>query len=627
MAEKGGISVQTEHIFPVIKKWLYSDKDIFLRELVSNASDAIMKLRHLSAIGEAKNIDDNYSIWVVIDKEKKTLSVSDNGIGMTEDEVKKYINQIALSGALDFIQKYDSENKNDVAQGPDGIIGHFGLGFYSSFMVAERVNISTKSYTDAPAVFWTCTDDGEYEMVQGDRVSRGTEITMCVSENELEYLDKNKIGEILAKYCAFMQFPIYLEVVGEEPAKHKETDAEGNEIDVMDERKPINDTEPLWQKNPSLCTDEEYKEFYKKVFFDWNDPLFYIHINADYPLNFKGILYFPRLKNEYESLEGQVKLFYNRVFVADNIKEVLPDYLLMLKGVLDCPELPLNVSRSYLQGSAYVEKIAAHIVKKVGDKLNSLFNVERESYEKCWSDIKTFVEYACIRDRKFFDKVKDSLLFKTTDGEYLSVAEYNEKANKDKTEKVIYYTNDPVQQAVYVNLFKARGIPTVVLEHVMDSQFITSIEQGFENTKFMRVDADASALRGDGDADKNEALEKLFTEASGNDKLKVELSPLADEKIPALLNIAEQSRRFEEMMHLYKLSGEDVSAYSMPLEATLILNSNSNLIKKLSTANEDLAKQLSKHIYTLALLGQRKLSAAELSEFVEASGKLMEQLL
>lgn len=625
MAEKGGISVQTEHIFPVIKKWLYSDKDIFLRELVSNASDAIMKLRHLSAIGEAKNIDDNYSIWVVIDKEKKTLSVSDNGIGMTEDEVKKYINQIALSGALDFIQKYDSDAED--AKGPDGIIGHFGLGFYSSFMVAERVNISTKSYTDAPAVFWTCTDDGEYEMVQGDRTSRGTEITMCVSESELEYLEKSKIAEILGKYCSFMQFPIYLEVVGEELPKHKETDAQGNEIEVMDERKPINDTEPLWQKNPSQCTDEEYKEFYKKVFYDWNDPLFYIHINADYPLNFKGILYFPRLKNEYESLEGQVKLFYNRVFVADNIKEVLPDYLLMLKGVLDCPELPLNVSRSYLQGSAYVEKIANHIVKKVCDKLNGLFSVDRENYEKCWSDIKTFVEYACIRDKKFFDKVKDSLIFKTTDGEFLSVAEYNEKANKDKTEKVIYYTNDPVQQAVYVNLFKARGIPTVVLEHVMDSQFITSIEQGFENTKFMRVDADASALKGEGDADKNEALEKLFIEASGNDKMKVEISPLADEKIPALLNISEQSRRFEEMMHLYRLSGEDVSAYSMPQEATLILNSNSALIKKLSSADEDLAKQLSKHIYTLALLGQRKLSAAELSEFVETSGKLMEKLL
>ncbi|MBQ2720231.1 MAG: molecular chaperone HtpG [Clostridia bacterium] len=625
MAEKGGISVQTEHIFPVIKKWLYSDKDIFLRELVSNATDAIMKLIHLSAIGEAKNIDDNYSIWVVIDKEKKTLSVSDNGIGMTEDEVKKYINQIALSGALDFIQKYDSDAED--AKGPDGIIGHFGLGFYSSFMVAERVNISTKSYTDAPAVFWTCTDDGEYEMVQGDRTSRGTEITMCVSESELEYLEKSKIAEILGKYCSFMQFPIYLEVVGEELPKHKETDAQGNEIEVMDERKPINDTEPLWQKNPSQCTDEEYKEFYKKVFYDWNDPLFYIHINADYPLNFKGILYFPRLKNEYESLEGQVKLFYNRVFVADNIKEVLPDYLLMLKGVLDCPELPLNVSRSYLQGSAYVEKIANHIVKKVCDKLNGLFSVDRENYEKCWSDIKTFVEYACIRDKKFFDKVKDSLIFKTTDGEYLSVAEYNEKANKDKTEKVIYYTNDPVQQAVYVNLFKARGIPTVVLEHVMDSQFITSIEQGFENTKFTRVDADASALKGEGDADKNEALEKLFIEASGNDKMKVEISPLADEKIPALLNISEQSRRFEEMMHLYRLSGEDVSAYSMPQEATLILNSNSALIKKLSSADEDLAKQLSKHIYTLALLGQRKLSAAELSEFVETSGKLMEKLL
>ncbi len=630
MAEKGGISVQTEHIFPVIKKWLYSDKDIFLRELVSNASDAIMKLKHLSAIGEATDIDDNFSIWVVIDKEKKTLSVSDNGIGMTEEEVKKYINQIALSGALDFIQKYDSSENSDgtsAQKGPDGIIGHFGLGFYSSFMIAERVNISTKSYTNEPAVFWTCTEDGEYEMVPGDRTSRGTEITMCVSDSELEYLEKDKIAQILNKYCAFMQFPIYLEVVGEEPAKHKETDASGNEIEVMDERKPINDTEPLWQKNPSQCTDEEYKEFYKKVFSDWNDPLFYIHINADYPLNFKGILYFPRLKNEYESLEGQVKLFYNRVFVADNIKEILPDYLLMLKGVLDCPDLPLNVSRSYLQDSAYVRKIANHIVKKVGDKLNGLFSVDRENYEKFWDDIKTFVEYACIRDKKFFDKVKDSLIFKTTDGTYLSVAEYNEKANKDKSEKVIYYTNDPVQQAVYVNLFKSRDIPVAVLEHVMDSQFITSVEQGFDNTKFMRVDADASALKGDGTADKNEALEKMFIEASGNDKLKVELSPLADDKIPALLNIAEQSRRFEEMMQLYKLSGENVGAYSMPLEATLILNANSALIKKLSSANETLAKQLAKHIYTLALLGQRKLSAAELSAFVEASSDIMEQLL
>ncbi len=625
MAEKGGISVQTEHIFPVIKKWLYSDKDIFLREIVSNASDAIMKLSHLAAIGEAKNIDDNYSIWVVIDKEKKTLSVSDNGIGMTEDEVKKYINQIALSGALDFIQKYDSDSAD--AKGPDGIIGHFGLGFYSSFMVADRVNISTKSYTDAPAVFWTCSEDGEYEMVDGDRKTRGTEVTMCISDDEAEYLEKDKIASVLDKYCSFMRFPIYLEVVGEEPPKHKEKDAEGNEIEVMDERKPINDTEPLWLKNPSQCTDEEYKEFYKKVFFDWNDPLFWIHINADYPLNFKGILYFPRLKNEYESLEGQVKLFYNRVFVADNIKEVLPDYLLMLKGVLDCPDLPLNVSRSYLQGSAYVEKIANHIVKKVCDKLNGMFGTDREKYQEYWKDIKTFVEYACIRDKKFFDRVKDSLIFRTTDGEYLTVAEYNEKANKDKTEKVIYYANDPVQQAVYINLFKARGIPTVVLDHVIDSQFITSVEQGFDNTKFMRVDSDTSALKGEGEADKNDALEKLFKEVSGNEQLKVEFSPLADAKIPALLNISEQSRRFEEMMNLYKLAGQDVNPYTLPKETTLILNSNSQLLKKLSSASDETAKKLAKHIYTLALLGHRKLSAEELAGFVEESSEIMEMLL
>ena len=625
MAEKGGISVQTEHIFPVIKKWLYSDKDIFLREIVSNASDAIMKLKHIAAIGEAKDIGDSFSIWVVIDKDKKTLSVSDNGIGMTEDEVKKYINQIALSGALDFIQKYDGESSD--TKGPDGIIGHFGLGFYSSFMVSDRVNISTKSYNGAPAVFWTCTEEGEYEMVEGDRTTRGTEVTMCISESESEYLDKNKIAEILDKYCGFMQFPIYLEVVGEEPSKHKEKDENGNEIEVVDERKPINDTEPLWQKNPSQCTEEEYNEFYKKVFADWNDPVFHIHINADYPLNFKGILYFPRLRNEYESLEGQVKLFYNRVFVADNIKEVLPDYLLMLKGVLDCPDLPLNVSRSYLQGSAYVEKIANHIVKKVCDKLNGLFSTERDKYQNSWVNIKTFVEYACIRDRKFFDKVKDSLIFKTTGGDYLSVAEYNEKANKDKTDKVIYYTNDPVQQAVYVNLFNSRDIPVVILDHVIDSQFITSVEQGFDNLKFMRVDADTAALKGEGENDKNEILEKLFVEASGNDKLKVEISPLADEKIPALLNIAEQSRRFEEMMHLYSLSGQDVSPYSMPQEATLILNSNSILIKKLSSASEDMAKKLSKHIYTLALLGQRKLSAEELSRFVEESSEIMEMII
>ena len=620
MAEKGGISVQTEHIFPVIKKWLYSDKDIFLRELVSNASDAIMKLRHLSAIGEAKNIDDNYSIWVVIDKEKKTLSVSDNGIGMTEDEVKKYINQIALSGALDFIQKYDSDAED--AKGPDGIIGHFGLGFYSSFMVAERVNISTKSYTDAPAVFWTCTDDGEYEMVQGDRTSRGTEITMCVSESELEYLEKSKIAEILGKYCSFMQFPIYLEVVGEELPKHKETDAQGNEIEVMDERKPINDTEPLWQKNPSQCTDEEYKEFYKKVFYDWNDPLFYIHINADYPLNFKGILYFPRLKNEYESLEGQVKLFYNRVFVADNIKEVLPDYLLMLKGVLDCPELPLNVSRSYLQNNGYVTKISNHITKKVADKLSSMFNLDREGYEKQWNDIKTFVEYGCLRDEKFYSKVEKAVLYESCSDKFVTLGEYLEKA-KEKHENKVYYASNKIAQAGYISMFEADGIDVLLLPHIIDTQFAQLVESKNEGVKFLRVDAELADTMKDGEGAEIpaalEAFKKIVPE-----KTEVKFEALKDESLPAVLNISEDSRRMEDLMKMYSGMGKDAPVF--PPEATLILNSNSKLIKDMAEKPEEVCDLCAKQIYNLCMLTQGRLTSDTLKQFLRDSYDVLSRI-
>ena len=418
----GGISVQTEHIFPVIKKWLYSEKDIFLREIVSNAADAVTKLRRLSSLGQYEDNGETYRVDVILDKDAGTLTVSDNGIGMTEEELDRYLCQIALSGALDFIQKYEGDNQNN------GIIGHFGLGFYSSFMVSDSVEVITKSYTNAPAVHWTCSEAGTYELTAGEREGHGTTVIMHISDEEKEYLEKFKLEGILDKYCSFMPVEIYFTDVAEEEQKSKKE----KKKEEKEPPKPINDTTPLWLKNPSDCTPEEYKEFYRKVFRDYREPLFWIHINADYPLNFRGILYFPKITNEYESIEGQVKLYYNQVFVADNIKEVIPEYLLMLKGVLDCPELPLNVSRSYLQNNTYVSKMSAHIVKKVADKLNSLCNTEREEYEKVWNDIRTFVEYACMRDRKFYDRVKDSLLLELTDGKFATVKDYLEAAKARK---------------------------------------------------------------------------------------------------------------------------------------------------------------------------------------------------
>lgn len=626
MSEKGGISVQTQHIFPVIKKWLYSEKDIFLREVVSNASDAITKIKHLSAIGEAKNVDGDFIIKVIIDKDVGTLTVTDNGIGMSEDEVKKYLNQIALSGALDFVEKYGS-GKSD-----DGIIGHFGLGFYSSFMIADTVTVRTKSFTDVPAVEWICTSDGEYDMHECDKNERGTEVIMNVSEDEKEYLVKETISAVLDKYCSFMPYPIYLEVKGEPPAEKKEKNENGEDVVTVIEPKPVNDTEPLWQKNPSQCTEEEYANFYRKVFADYKEPLFHIHINADYPLNFKGILYFPQISHEYQSLEGQIKLFYNRVFVADNIKEVIPDYLLMLKGVLDCPELPLNVSRSYLQNSQYVAKISAHIVKKVCDKLNSLFNTERENYENFWDDIKTFAEYACMRDKKFYDKIKDVLLYKTITSEkteYLTMKEYLAKAGTDKK---IYYANDVTQQALYINMFKAQNIPVITFPHLMDNQFITAIEQYEDGLKFSRIDAETDAIKNKSDESesKNEAFEKLFKIVSGNEKMNVSFSELKDFSVPAILTVSEESRRFEEMLKLYRMSheGEEDTFASRPLDSTLVLNTGNNLIKNLlgKDTESEKTKAIAKQIYTLSLIGQRQLSAKELSEFLSNSFELLEKL-
>lgn len=616
--EHGGISVEIEHIFPIIKKWLYSEKEIFLRELVSNACDAVTKLKRLISLGQANESEEPFRVTVRVDAPAGTLTVSDNGIGMTEEEVRRYICQVALSGALEFVQKYEGDAAND------GIIGHFGLGFYSAFMVADRVEIVTRSYTDAPAVHWSCDESGSYEIGAGERAGRGTDVILHITEEEKEFLGAARLREILEKYCAFMPVEIYFEDA-EEEAKAKEAPAE--EKDGEDakaaELAPINDTHPLWQKAPSECTEQEYKDFYHKVFHDYRDPLFYIHLSADYPLNFKGILYFPKLNHEYESLEGQVKLYYNQVFVADNIKEVIPEFLLMLRGVLDCPELPLNVSRSYLQSNGYVAKISAHIVKKVADKLCGMFANDRAGYEALWQDISAFVEYGSLREKKFFDRVKGAVLLRTTASEgerrYVTLDEYLEAA-KETNENTVYYTTDPTAQAQYVDMFRAQGIEIVVLPQIIDTQFITLLEQDRSGLKFVRIDADvASALCQDGDAAENEAVTELFRKVSGNEKLKVEYRRLKDESVPALLNVAEESRRFADMMRMYQPGGA-----SLPQEESLVVNAASPLIEKLGAAPQgEKAEQLARQIYALAQLSQRRLSAEELAAFLKNSYALL----
>ena len=611
---KGGISVDTEHIFPIIKKWLYSEKDIFLREIISNATDAITKLKRLEALGEAQDIGSDFRITVTLDKNARTLSVADNGLGMTEDELQRYICQIALSGALDFIQKYEGEGETG-----NGIIGHFGLGFYSAFMVSEQVEIVTRSFTGAPAVRWLCDEAGEYEIFPIEDAPRGTTVTMHIAEGEDEYLSAGKIRAMLDKYCAFMPVEIYFTDV-DEALKEGEDAAPA----------PINDTQPLWQRKPSECTPEDYNNFYHKVFGDFRDPLFYIHINADYPLNFKGILYFPRINHEYDSLEGEVKLYYNQVFVADNIKEVIPEYLLMLKGVLDCPELPLNVSRSYLQTNTYVSRVSAHIVKKVADKLNALYNTEREQYEQLWDNIRTFIEYACMRDRKFYDRVKSALLLHLTDDTYATVDDYLADA-KEKHENTIYYAADRTAQAQYISLFAAQGIKVALFDRMIDVQFIQTLEQNMNGVKFVRIDADiADALRGEGEAAADPALEALFREVSGNEKLAVKFENLKDARLPAMLNIAEDSRRMEEMMRLYAMSS-GTDAGSFPQEMTLIVNAAAPLTARLSALaadadKADTARKMAKQIYMLALLAQRQLRADELQSFLDDSFDLLQSL-
>lgn len=600
----GNISVAAENIFPVIKKWLYSDKEIFLREIVSNACDAVTKLKRLASLGQTELPEgEQFRIDVVLDKENNTLTVSDNGIGMTPEELEKYICNIALSGAMDFMAKYEKESAGN------GIIGHFGLGFYSAFMVSDRVEIHTRSYLEGSApVLWDCSEDGNYQYKEADERSRGTDVIMHLSEEGAEFAEDGRLQQILEKYCAFMPVEIYFSKAGTE---------EKPEEEEKEPSKPINDTTPLWLKNPSECTKEEYSAFYRKVFNDYKEPLFYIHINADYPLNFKGILYFPRITNEFENIEGQVKLYYNQVFVADNIKEVIPEYFLMLKGVLDCPELPLNVSRSYLQNSGYVTKISQHIVKKTADKLNGLFNTAREEYEKLWNDIRLFAEYGCLRDRKFFDRVKGSLLLATTDGSYMTAEEYK-GATGEKQQGKAFYTTDKITQAQYISMYRQKDIPVLVLDKMIDTQFISLLEQEYD-MKFLRVDADADALK-EGEEQEDCLLETLFKEASGIEELTVKAVALSDEGIPAILNISEEERRMNDFMKAY---GMDTG--NMKEKATLMVNSSSPLIEKLKACT-DKEKQsaIAKQIYSLATLCQRQLTAEELKAFLAQSFKVLE---
>ena len=623
---KGNISVDSENLFPIIKKWLYSDKDIFLRELVSNGCDAVTKLKKLASIGEAQ-IDENekFKVTVSIFKDAKKLVISDNGIGMTAEEIDKYINQIAFSGASDFLSKYKEEDDKG-----SQIIGHFGLGFYSAFMVADSVEIDSLSYQDgAKAAKWTCDGSMEFDLTDGDRTERGTTITLNIAEDSKEFLEESTIRQILHKYCAFLPIEIYVEVPEDKHEDHCDCGHDHDhehEDDTPSEPKPINNTTPLWMKKPSECTDEEYKEFYRNVFMDFNEPLFWIHLNVDYPFNLKGILYFPKINHEFAGQEGQIKLYNNQVFVADNVKEVIPEFLMLLKGVIDCPDLPLNVSRSFLQNDGYVKKISSHITKKVADKLTSIYNNERENYEKYWDYINIFIKYGCLRDEKFYEKVKDVIIYKDIDGKYLTLDEYLD----GKEEKDVYYVSDPQTQSQYINMFKNQGLNAVVLPSMMDTHFISLVEMKQTGVKFKRIDSAINDIsdnteKDDSTKEQEEKLIEKFKNEINDHTLKIEVQSLKDDSIPAVILLGEQSRRMQEM---YKAYGQQMAGMADMFhdEFTLVLNSNNSLIKKIDTLNDEDANLVIDHIYDLAKISHSPLPAEQMTKFIERSNKLLEKL-
>lgn len=685
-AKKGSLSISSENIFPIIKKWVYSDHDIFARELVSNGCDAITKLKKLDMMGEY-TLPDDYKgkIQVIVNPEEKTLKFIDNGLGMTADEVEEYITQIAFSGATEFLNKYKDKTTED------DMIGHFGLGFYSAFMVAEEVHIDTLSYKEGAApVHWTCDGGTEYDMEEGSKNTVGTEITLFLNEESVQFSNEYRVREVIEKYCSFMPVEIFLskenaeqeyetileeelkddDVIVErihEEAKMEEKENENGEKEMVEvspavdkvkiNKRPVSlsDTTPLWTKHLNDCTKEDYIEFYRKVFMDYKEPLFWIHLNMDYPFNLKGILYFPKINTEYDSIEGKIKLYNNQVFIADNIKEVIPEFLMVLKGVIDCPDLPLNVSRSALQNDGFVNKVADYISKKVADKLNGMFKTDRENYEKYWDDISPFIKFGCLKDEKFGSKVKDSILYKDLEHKYLTLedcikankkddaeteetktettegtdaAENSEQAEKEKT--TVYYVTDEQQQSQYINMFKEQGQDAILLTHNIDSAFITYLEQKHEDVKFMRIDADVhESLKDEVSEDEKEEFQKtsdsiveIFRKELGNDKLDVKVEKLKDDNVASMAVLSEESRRMAEMMKMYGMSGMDPSMFGT--QATLILNANHPLVK--FVVEHKRSKNVSiicKQLYDLAMLAHKPLNPEEMTAFVQRSNEIM----
>ena len=676
--KKGTLSIDSENIFPIIKKWVYSDHDIFVRELVSNGCDAITKLKKLDMMGEYELPEDyKPKIEVIVNPEEKTMKFIDNGLGMTAEEVEEYITQIAFSGATQFLEKYKDKTTDDE------MIGHFGLGFYSAFMVADEVQIDTLSYKEgAKPVHWASQGGTEYEMQEGNKTTVGTEITLYLNEDSLEFANEYRAREVLERYCSFMPVEIFLSKANAEPEYDTIDEADVLDTDTVVEhiteepkegeegepkqkakivRRPvsISDTHPLWTKNPSECTKDDYIDFYRKVFMDYKEPLFWIHLNMDYPFNLKGILYFPKINTEYDSIEGKIKLYNNQVFIADNIKEVIPEFLMVLKGVIDCPDLPLNVSRSALQNDGFVNKVADYISKKVADKLNGMFKTDRENYEKYWDDISPFIKFGCLKDEKFGEKMKNSMLYKNLDHKYMTLEDIikeakGEEADATKTEETkeeetktdaeeskdtdakeeektrIFYVTDEVQQSQYINMFKAQGQDAIILTHNIDSAFITYLEQKHQEVQFLRIDADVhDSLKDEVAEDEKEEFQKttdslveIFRKELGNEKLDVKVEKLKDENVASMAVLSEENRRMQEMMKMYGMGGMDASMFGS--QATLVLNANHPLVQFL-VANKDSENVsiICKQLYDLAMLAHKPLSPEEMTAFVKRSNDIM----
>ncbi len=601
MKREGNIKISSENMMPIIKKWLYSDKDIFLREIVANGVDAITKFKKLVGMGEAQEDGGEYCIKIAVDKKAKTLTVEDNGIGMTEEEVEKYITQIAFSGASDFIKKYENA-------GGDGIIGHFGLGFYSVYMVSENVEIFTKSYKNSPAVHWESDGNAVYSIEECDKKDRGTKIVLHISSDEKEFLNENNIKNLVKKYCSFMPFNVYISYKG----------------DGKDE--PLNSTLPLYAKNPKDCKEEDYKKFYTDTFMDYSDPIFWVHLNMDYPFKLKGILYFPKVRNKVELERGKVKLFCNQVFIADNIKEVIPEFLMLLNGVIDCPDIPLNVSRSFLQNDSQVQKISKHITKKVADKLTSLFKNDRQKFENCWEDIANFVKFGCIKDNDFYEKVKDIIIYKDINGKFNNIKEYfgedvsdakvnnidekkEDTAEKDKKPKTIYYVSDETQQAQYIKLFKDQGVNAILCDNFIDPHFLSFLEYKVpDKIKFVRIDADVDGALKSGDTAEDSVIAEIFKSALNNEKITIKTENLKDSELPAIIVVDEYMRRYSEMGQYYGMGDGELSK-------TLIVNISNPIINKLKELGEEKQKFVANYIYLLALSSYKKLSPEELDSF------------